>query len=105
MLLSMLRLQPDISSFKCVDLQFLTSYIPDGCFKDVGQMLKDFINFILPDCLERLDWINVIPLLHIFLKKIQPFDGPVLAYNEIKWSDMLITMYKMKKATRVAISR
>ena len=106
-LFSMLRLRPDIGkdSYRCAELQFLQNYIPAGYIKEVAKLLVHFTNSILQSNLEQVDWVNAIPLIHIFSKKVKQFDIPAMALDEIKWSDGVIAISRMKKPAKVAIAR
>ena len=89
-LFTMLCLRPDISSHlnhKCLDLTFLTSNIPQEYHVKIVDELIFFTNQMLPVASLNLEWICVIPLIHIFSKRIEPFDLPVFTSNEIQWRD------------------
>lgn len=71
---SMLLLKPTIeqSKPKCEDLRMLNTLISIHYQEYVANILVDLVNFILPvrevcvDC----QWLHVIPLIHIFKRKI-----------------------------------
>lgn len=101
MLFSMLCLQPDVSKFKCLDLQFLIAYIPKDFIKEVTNVLVHFINVLLPVShnFERAEWFYVIPLIHMFMQEVAPFDPPVMDLKRIMWNDERI------KLNSTAVSR
>lgn len=96
MLFSMLHLRTDSNSE--VDVMFLQSYIPDSCFKDVANVLIHFTKSILSSSTNRLDWVYVIPLIHIFGRRIKPFNSAVLNSKEIMWIDTQIDISNLKRA-------
>lgn len=69
------------------DLNFLLSFIPKECRKKVANVLVKFINAIMPfsSDLQTINWLYLIPLVHIFQKKTKPFKDPTLTSKEIIW--------------------
>ena len=104
-LFSMLCLRPDVTKFSCTDLKVLQSFIPDASIKDVAKALIFFIANILPNGQLRPDWVNVIPLVHFLLGKVNPFDPPKMSSKEIKWIDRHISLAKVTSPTAIAISK
>lgn len=87
LLFSMLCFKPPDSSQTWEDLSFLLSFIPNECHMNLAKVLVNFVNAILPVCsdLNRIEWLYVIPLVHIFQKKTVPFKPPALTSKEIRW--------------------
>ena len=95
---SMLRLRPDISSEKFPDLNFVTNYIPQHYHERMAAVLNHFLVICLPtNNVKNADWISVIPLIHIFKKRIHPFDPPVIKTEKIQWTDRDINLILLRK--------
>lgn len=94
---SMLCLKPSVHlpTPKSGDLQFLLSYIPDNNQLSIANMLIYLTNSHLrnPKHLKIIKWLNVIPLIHIFKKKVTPFDTPG---RDINWIDEDIKLHFLK---------
>ena len=102
-LFSMLRLKPD-SSQKCADLNFVRNYIPQDYHEHVGDVLVYFMKLCLPtNNLKSVDWVYVVPLIHIFKKKINPFDTPTRISQKIKWTDGNIDLTLLRKPATNAV--
>ena len=93
-LFSMLCLNPNLSHSKSEDLQFLLSFIPTECYKPISDALIYFTNNYLLDL--KIEWLYVIPLIHIFKKRVHPFENPVYDKKYIKWTDEDINLYLLK---------
>lgn len=99
-LFSMLHLKPDIiqSGPKFSDLNFLTTFIPDQYHVQVAKALTHFTELVLPIADTTPEWVFVIPLIHVFEKRIHPFDVPALTSDTIKWTDRGINLTKVNRA-------
>lgn len=90
MLFQMLCFKPDSHNppLKLEDLNYLLSFIPDKYYMDVANVLVKFTNDILPsNNLKSIEWLYVVPLIHILKKKIQPFEHPAVTSREIRWNE------------------
>lgn len=93
MLFSMLRLQPDVSKSECPDLHFLLRYIPNDIIKEVAKVLVHFFNQVSPHVRERAEWFYVIPLIHVFMHKVEPFDDPPeIDLKRMVWDHKIINL-------------
>lgn len=106
MLFSMLRLQPDISKspYSCTDLRFLQNYLGERSCRDVAGVLVKFTNLMLSTGIaSQLEWVNVIPLIHIFKQRVESFGPPALKYDDICWTDPDLKLLHIKPQTSDAI--
>lgn len=94
---SMLCLKPDVHlpTPKSGDLQFLLTYIPVQSQLSIANVLIGFTNGLLRNVkhFKIIKWLNVIPLIHIFKKKVIPFDPPV---RDINWIDEDVRLHLVK---------
>lgn len=103
MLFFMLCLKPNIehSSPEFEDLQLLRKFIPADYWKEIAKILVHFINESSPTDQE---WLCVIPLVHIFARKVEPFATPAFLQKQIKWTDPSINLGLIKKNADVLSS-
>lgn len=102
-LMCMLRLKPG-SHRHFIEFNHLTSFIPDNQYNTVSRFLIRFIEFILPTSVE---WVNVVPVLHIFQNRIKPCEasGQSYKYNTIIWTEAGIDWSKLKKSVSTEVSK
>lgn len=110
LLFSMLRLRPHLDqsqAMKFLDLDFLSSFIPDQHHIEVAKALVYFTKQVLPSGNTSPEWIFVLPLIHFFQKKIHihPFDSPALTSEKINWTDESINFYLLSLSTKAKISK
>lgn len=76
-------------------LNFFQSFIPDKENESVAKLLLKYMELVLPSCnLERIEWLYMVPLIHILKKRIKPFDKIIVA--SLKWKDPDIDMDCLK---------
>lgn len=108
LLFSMLRLRPELKQSqapKFLDLTFLSAFIPDPYHREVAKALVYFTEQVLLDGGAKPEWINVLPLIHIFEKRIHPFDSPALTSEKINWTDKSVNLGRISQHTKAEISR
>lgn len=86
LLFSMLHLRPEnVNQNIPPDLNFIMAFIPDQCYPGVAKVLVHFTTILQQ---AKLEWIYVIPLIHIFEKKVLPCAKPEVKSDLIKWTDV-----------------
>ena len=84
-LFSMLHLRPEkVSNQIPPDLNFIMGFIPDQYYPEVAKVLIHFATIMQP----KIDWVYVIPLIHILKKKVLPCAKPEVESSLIKWTDV-----------------
>jgi hypothetical protein len=106
LLFSMLHLwqEPGCTEAKCADLNILMDFVSEQHYEEVSENLVKCANTIIPSASGVSEWIYVVPLIHIFQKKIEPFQSPALTSKDMKWFDPCIRLYQLKN-TSIKISR
>ena len=84
----MLQLKCDLSQSvpKCLDWKIISEIVPSTYHEKVSAALAFHINMVLPqhDCVE---WLYILPLIHLLKKKTDPFDNPIMTSENIQWTD------------------
>ena len=77
-LFSMLYLRPLDQNWskspKFLDLNIVMAFIPDQYYQSISKVLAHFTKYLGA----KLEWVYVIPLIHIFEKHISPYDKPAI---------------------------
>jgi hypothetical protein len=95
LIFSMLQMKPELHPAqrpKFSDLEFLMAYIPEHYHSHIAEVLVYFTNQVLPIDSGKLEWVYVLPLIHIFGKRVTAFDSPKLKSASIKWMDEKINL-------------
>lgn len=100
-LFSMLRLKPG-NYRHSIELNYLTSFIPDDQYEVIAGIFVRFINLIIPT---NIEWVYVIPILHIFQKRIKHCEVSEISYKDIQWTDQLIDESEIKTPISKQISK
>ena len=91
-LFSMLHLRPEAR--QCyVDLDFLCSIIPVSYHAKIADMLIYFTNKVLPEAEPGSSWVHIVPLIHLFNKKIKAFEEPKMRSADISWNDSMLRLH------------
>ncbi len=107
LIFSMLYLKPEMHrpAPQCLDLEFLLAYVPRSHHKALANVISFFIKRVLQsDHLKKPEWLYVIPLIHFFSKKVEPFDIPTVTAKRIEW-DHLGLATAVKRSTSVKVAR
>lgn len=85
------------SQWKSENLDVLLSSIPETAYGELATCLETFTNLVIERCrLRRLQWLYVLPLIHIFQKKIKPFENPATKFGDIQWVDHKIYLHRVR---------
>ena len=88
------------TQWKSEDLEVLLNFVPEGAYDQIATCLEEFTNFVIKERqLREPQWLYVLPLIHIFRKKIKPFDKP--ATTNIQWEDNNIKLSLAKCTSSV----
>lgn len=90
-LLSILRLQPYFSESvpKCLEWDTIVKIVPTSCHEKIADVLESYINSLLSQH-NFMEWLYILPLIHLLKKKTTPFNNPVLNSESIQWTDSTI---------------
>ena len=101
-LFEMLRLVPHEvnSQWKCEELDVIFTFIGDTAYGEVATCLGDFTNLVIERCkLSKPEWLHIIPLIHIFQKKVKPFERAATKSDSIQWQDNCIKLHLAKRTS------
>lgn len=106
---SMLYFMPRQEPMKnSADLSIVLSFIPSAEHSVMADVLVYFVNKVLEKgytLCERLEWLYVIPLIHILKGQTKPFDDPTVILDEIKWMDDNVNLLLLKQQANFSASR
>ena len=110
MVLSLLRLRPpetrDVQVPKFLDLLLVMRSIPEDFHAEMSAILSRFKNYVLYIATEELEWVYIIPLIHILSKQVKPLEELALTISEkIQWRDDSLPLYEINQHTRIHFSR
>ena len=88
-----------------LDLAVIMARVPEDKLIQVSNALLFFNRQILPISSDRLDWVYIIPLIHIFSKKVKISEKRTLLYNEIEWKDENLQLFRINSHTRSCFTR
>jgi hypothetical protein len=97
---SMLQMRPELPPMqrpKFSDLNFLMMYIPDCYYTKIAEVLVHFTNQVLPTDSGKPEWVYVLPLIHIFDRRVTAFDFPELKSASIRWTDEKVNLDTVSK--------
>ena len=100
-LLCLAPYQLDTQQWKSEDLDVLLNFVPEAAYDENATCLEEFTNFVIKERqLRGPQWLYVLPLIHIFRKKINPFEKP--ATTDIQWEDnkIKLSLAKYKSSVR-----
>ena len=88
------------TQWKSEDLDILLNFVPEVAYDEIATCLEEFINSVIEERqLRGPQWLYVLPLIHIFRKKIKPFEKP--ATTDIQWDDNKIKLSLAKCTSSV----
>ena len=102
---SLLRLRPELNPPRCMDLDTIMTFIPQGYHLHVANILLSFTSKVLPNAYSGIAWVYIIPLIHVLLKKVQPYERPHLTSSSICWVDENFLADKIDGTSRNSIAR
>ena len=100
-MLSLLRLKPDMQHQQCEDWVYLDTCIPDAFRKTAIDAVCAFTNYL---CQKKLfnepNWLFAIPVVHFLRRASKPFQEVELDYNKVPWEDQSVDIVSVKKRTQ-----
>lgn len=98
-ILSMLRLKPNLKEQQCTDVEIVFSLLPDQSRKAASEALCGLCTYLSSQKdLRSPEWVCVIPLIHFLQKKSMPFSN--LSPDKIIWENKHLGLNHVKSDTR-----
>ena len=102
LLLSMLRLMPDVHRKKCDDWDYVVALIPQSFKKTVYDSVFAFTKHLCNSKIFDLpQWLFAVPVVHFLKPAARPFQELELDPSNIPWGDKLIGLQYVKSQTYV----
>ena len=100
LMISMLRISPDVRQRQCVEYDYVNKMIQPQDKKHIADTILMFCNQLHHTTFfVKIQWLYAIPLLHFLQGVSQPFGIPELNPHEMKWGDLSLGLYNLRQQT------